>query len=61
VADVEGAFVVVKYKGKLSTIGFVGMVVGKDEGDWRLDFYKKAPQGTFSKPSQQDISAVKSE
>jgi len=34
VADVkEGAFVVVKYKGKRSTIGFVRMVVGKDEGD----------------------------
>jgi len=26
-----------------------------------LDFYKKTPQGTFSKPSQPDISTVKSE
>jgi len=35
VTDVEEeAFAVVKYRGKRSTIGFVGMVVGKDEGDW---------------------------
>jgi len=60
VADVEGAFVVVKYKEKRSTMSFVGMVVGKDEGDW-TDFYKKTAQDTFSKPSQPDISAVKSE
>jgi len=42
VADVEGALVVVKYKEKQSSIGFVGMVVGKDEG---LDFYKKDSTG----------------
>jgi len=58
VADVEGALVVVKYTGKRSSIGFVGMVVGKDEG---FDFYKKTPQGTFSNPSQPHISAVESE
>jgi len=35
VADVvvEEAFVVVKYEEKRSTIDYVGMVVGKDEGD----------------------------
>lgn len=58
---VEGAFVVVKYDGRRSTIGYVGMVVGKEEGDWRVDFYKKNPQGTFNKPSQPDISLVEAE
>ncbi|XP_067940202.1 WASH complex subunit 2-like [Watersipora subatra] len=58
---VKGAFVVVKYQGKRSTIGYVGMVVGKDDGDWKVDFYKKTPQGTFSKPLQPDISPVETE
>jgi len=53
VADVEErVFVVVKYEGKRSIIGFVGKVVGRDE---------KTAQGTLSKPSQPNISAMESE
>lgn len=43
---------------KRKSIYFVGMIVGRVECDWKVDFYGKTNQGTFVKPDKTDISLV---
>ena len=54
-----GKFVVVKLAGKRTTKGYVGVILGRNEdGDWKVDFYRREPNGGFVKPPQPDESYV---
>lgn len=54
-----GAFVLVNGVGFAREFYYVGQVVERvDALEWKVDFYKRTPQGTFIKPPQPDISLV---
>lgn len=53
-----GKFVLVKFAGKKKNFAYVGMVIGRQDSDWRVDFYRRTPQGRYVKPDQEDVALV---
>lgn len=60
-ADI-GQFVLVRIDAqnvqKMKSLAYVGMIVAKSEDEYKIDFYKRTPQGTYVKPQNEEISFV---